>query len=924
MGSGPRRARPGRVSGCIIQLQIMPLTPGTMFGPYEVLSPLGSGGMGEVYRARDTKLGRDVALKVLPDTFAHDPERLARFQREAQLLASLNHPNIGGIYGFEDAADTQALVLELVDGSTLADRLAQGRIAVQEALPLARQIADALEAAHGAGVTHRDVKPANVKVRPDGMVKVLDFGLAKAAASGPAGPSADDLSQSPTLTAATGIGVVMGTAAYMSPEQARGKTVDQRTDIWAFGCVLYEMLTSRPPFHGDTIADTLAGVVDREPDWQALPADVPPAVRTLLRRCLQKDPHERLPHIGAARLEIGDAIAARAPAPVSPVLAAPRRPLGLAARAALLLGVALVAALGWLATRSGPPARSPLTVARVSIDPAPGESWVISPHDPDLAISPDGERIAYIGRREDRNELIVRRLDEFEGLSLGSFGGTVRHPFFSPDGKWVGFVDGNVLKKTAVTGGRAVTVCVLPSYMSGAAWGSDHIITFGTLNTGLFRVSAAGGQPEALPTEAQATGRNARWPETLPGGKAILFAAIGAGGDGEIRVRSLKTAEERVIIPSATFPRYAGTGHLLYVADGALWGVRFDANALEIAGTAEPVVDGVMIKGPPQTGLGAANVAIAASGTLVYRPSGAGAGDASTLVWVDRDGREEPWNLEPRAYGRMQLSPDGSKVAIEVADAALKNTDIWVGDVGGASLSQLTFDPALDEFPVWTPDGARVIFKSSREGGGLYQKRADGTGPAERLLAYPAVIQAYFVTPDGRELVYIRRADPQSGAAGGYFGLRLDGTGTNRQLPLNPGPVAALSPDGRWMAHSSEETGNFEVYVQPFPNPDGAKWRITTGGGRDPVWSRDGTELFFQNDTTMFAAAVTTGRAFAAAPAVALFDGPYVDSNGRWYDVAPDGRFLLIKPGWLSAGRDAPLYVVLNWLQELKQRVPIE
>jgi hypothetical protein len=895
----------------------MPLSAGTRLGHYEILAPLGQGGMGEVYRARDGKLHRDVALKVLPDALARDQERLARFRREALALASLNHPHIAGIYGLEDTTDTTALVLELVAGDTLSDLIIKG-LSMTDALAIARQIAEALEAAHGAGIIHRDLKPDNVKVTPDGVVKVLDFGLAKQLAPAASGaPPA-------TIVAETKLGSVMGTTGYMSPEQARGGAVDQRTDIWSFGCILYEMLTGQAPFGHESDADTLARVLTSEPDWQALPTDTPPPVRTLIRRCLQKDRHDRLPHIGAARLELADALGTSRTGTVTSVAPpAPRRwatyRIGLGAT---LLFVAV--ALGWIALsdRGDSPRAPPAAVSRVSIEPPAGESWVISPHDPDLAISPDGQRIAYIGRRGERNELMVRGLNEFGSVSLGSFGGAVRHPLFSPDSEWVAFVDGNVLKKIRVSGGQAVNVCVLPGYMSGATWGPDNVITFGTLNMGLFRVPSSGGEPTTFPTSTQGNGRNSRWPEALPNGTAILFAAISGGGQAEIRMRSLVTDEERVVVRDATFPRYASTGHLLYVAGGALWGARFDPRSVETVGDAEPVVDGIMVKGPPQTGLGAANVAISATGTLIYRPSGTGATDASTLVWVDREGREEAWPLEPRAYGRMQLSPNGAKIAIEVTDEAAHNTDIWVGDAGGTTLSQLTFDPGLDEFPVWTRDGTRVLFKSSRAGGGLYAKRADGTGPAELLSNAQRVGQVYFVTPDGTQVVYLGRTDDGSPPALGYFGLRLDRTHINRSLPLVPGPVAAISGDGRWMAYSSEETGNFEVYVQPFPNPDAVRWRITTGGGRDPVWSADGRELYFQNDTTMFAARLTANETFAVAPAVALFDGPYVDSNGRWYDVAPDGRFVMIKPGWLSADPDAPLYIVLNWTEELQQRLP--
>jgi serine/threonine-protein kinase len=713
----------------------------------------------------------------------------------------------------------------------------------------------------------------------------------------------------------------------MSPEQARGLAVDQRADVWAFGCVLYELLTGRSPFRGDTMADTLSHVLHREPNWAALPAATPPPLRTLLRRCLEKNPQDRLPHIGSARLEIADAITSRSfdrPEPASRQVAEPpgRRhgrwvlTAGVAAAAVAAIAMTVPIARAWLARSRPVDSTSPTAVTRVSLDPEPGESWVISPHDPDFAISPSGDRIVYIARREGRNHVVVRRLDEFEGVSLGDFDGVIRDPFFSPDGEWVGFVEGNALKKAAVGGGSVLTVCALPGYMNGASWASDGAIIFGSLSGGLRRVPSSGGEPELLAREVQAEPRTGRWPDVLPDSSAVLFASVDSRGVSEIRVRSLQSGDEKLLVPEATFPRYSASGHLLYVADGLLWAVRFDVSRLEVVGDPVPVVDGVMIKGPRQTGMGAANVGIAHNGTLVYRPSGAEGGGTSTLAWVARDGREEPLRLPPRAYGRMQLSPDGDRLAIEITDISTGNTDVWVGDPHGETLSQVTFDPAADVYPVWTPDGQRLLYRSDRSGGGLYWTRADGTGTEERLFEI-AHATPYFVTSDGAELVFADPITPERS----LFGLSLGAAHTVRKLGVFPGPVAALSPDGRWLANSSEETGDFEVYVQPLQNPDKARWRISTGGGRDPVWSRDGRELFYQRDTSVLSSSITTEPMFAAAPAVTLFEGAYIDSTGRWYDVASDGRFLMIKPGWLAADRQAPLHVVLGWFGELDRRV---
>ena len=563
------------------------------------------------------------------------------------------------------------------------------------------------------------------------------------------------------------------------------------------------------------------------------------------------------------------------------------------------------------------PSAGPVT--RTSINPSRGESWVISPHDPDFAIAPDGQRIAYIGRRGNANHVVVRRLDEFEGRSLGSFGGVVRDPFFSPDGQWIGFTDGNALKKVNVRDATAATIATLPGYTTGASWGAGDTIVFGTLNSGLFTVSAAGGQPSPLETAARTERRSPRWPYFLPDGRALLYAAVNARGDSEVRVLSLDGGDDRVLVEHATFPRYASSGHLIYVADGVLWAAAFDPKEFVLVGTPVPIVDGVMIKGPRQTGLGAANVGVADNGTLVYRAVGPEGSGTSTLVWVDRDGREETLRFAPQLYGRLQLSRDGSKIAIELTDPNLTNTDIWVGEVSGSSLRRLTFDPAVDDYPIWTTDAKRVAFRSGRDNGGLFLRSADGSGRVQRLVSSEFGTQPYFELPDRSGLVF---AASRAGSPFAFYSVSVDGDHVPMKLDLHNGFVAAISADGKWFAYSSDESGNFEIYVQPYPNPDQEKWRITSNGGRDPVWSADGSELYYQNDTTVYASAVTTEPAFAAAPGVPLFDGPYIDSLGRWYDVAPDGRFLMVKPGWLSAARDTPLNVVLNWYEELRQAAP--
>jgi serine/threonine-protein kinase len=920
------------------------LHPGTRLGAYEIVADLGTGGMGEVYRARDTRLGREVAIKLLRDALASDAEGLARFDREARVLASLNHPNIATLHGAETDGSTRYLVMELVAGETLADRIARGRLKLREALPIFLQIARGLETAHERGVLHRDLKPANVRITPSGLVKILDFGLAKVLSRAGVdaverGDDAQTLTRAPDETVA---GTLLGTAAYMSPEQARGHPLDARSDIWSFGCMLLEALTARSPFRGDTLADTLVRVVERDPDWSALPAETPPAIRRLLERCLEKDAARRLPHIGAARLEIEDALAgergdsrARArpnsmveagPAVQRPTEGAARRgwpasqPLRrVAALAAVLAVVVALGLVGWklarseagrIETRSG--------VSRLSIDPAPGESWVISSQDPDVAISPDGHRIAYVGRIGAEHRLMTRRLDQFDNVSLGSFGGSVRHPFFSPDGAWVAFVDGNVLKKVAVDGGATVNLAVLPGYMLGATWASSGIY-FGTLNAGLFRVPDSGGERIAVPTEAHASGLRVGWPEVLPGENVILFAAMNVQGSFDIRVRSVDSGVEKVVVQSGICPRYASTGHLLYGADGVLWAVRFDLDRLAVVGDPVPILDGVLIKGTRPGGQGAADFAFSRDGTLVYRPAVAASG--STLVWVDRDGREEPLGFDAAEYGRLQISPDGSKIAVELTDLDLDSTDVWTGDVGGRVLRQLTLDTPVDSSPVWTRDSQRVLFNSDRDGGGVFSMRADGSGRVERLRAGRAH-QLYFAAPDDRSVVML---PTDSGPNARFVTLALDGSGVETPIAIDANARAAvLSPDGRFVAYGSQETGDFEIYVHPLPNPSGVKWRITNGGGRDPLFARNGRELFYWNDTTLYAVAIETVPTWSAGAAVALFEGPYVDGLGRWYDIGSDGRFLLIKPGWLDETRQVPLRVVLGWFDELEQKAPLD
>ena len=740
-----RRAALGRGAEAPRADQVaMGLTTGSRLGPYEILSALGAGGMGEVYRARDTTLGRQVAIKVLPDAFAQDTERLARFEREAKTLASLNHPHIAQIYGLEQSSGVQALVMELVEGEDLSQRIARGPIPLDEALPIARQIAEALEAAHEQGIIHRDLKPANIKVTPDGVVKVLDFGLAKLAGPPEAGryapmvvrPASADLTASPTITSPammTGVGVILGTAAYMAPEQAKGREADKRSDIWAFGCVLYEMLTGRRPFDGDDVSDTLANVLKIDPDWSVLPSEIPPAIRTLLQSCLTKDRRRRVADISTALFVLEKAASLAPPAGTVSAAPRPRRPLWrrvVTPVAAALVASAVVGAAVWFGTRPIPP-----RVARFPLTTASADALSINGTDRDLAITPDGSRVVYVG--SGGAELLMRSLDQIEPIVVAR--GLVRGVFVSPDGQWVGFIDNQrTLKKVAITGGPALTLTALDGGSRGATWAPEDTIIFATNNpaTGLQRVAAAGGEPTVVTRPNRDRGEaDHLWPEILPGGRGVLFTmtAVSGGLDAaQIAVLDLDTGAQTIVLRGGSHAHYVSTGHLVYAAGGALRAVAFDLSRREIQGTPVSVLPRVVT-----TTFGAGDYAVAADGTLVYvdtpsTTSGFGFGGDRTLVWVDRAAREEPLAAPPRAYMHPRLSPDGTRIAVYIHD---QQQDTWMWDLQRATLTRLTFTPGVDWFPLWTPDGKRIVFSSAGEGGsiGLFWMPADGTGKPERL-----------------------------------------------------------------------------------------------------------------------------------------------------------------------------------------------
>ena len=916
-------------------------TPGTRLGVYEVIAPIGEGGMGQVLRARDTTLDRDVAIKILPDAFAHDADRLARFQREAKTLAALNHPNIAAIYGLEDSGGIKALVMELVEGEDLSQRIERGAIPIDEALPIATQIAEALEAAHEQGIIHRDLKPANIKVRPDGTVKVLDFGLAKAMEP-PAG-SSPSMSMSPTITTPammTGVGMILGTAAYMSPEQAKGRTVDRRADVWAFGAVLYEMFTGARAFPGDDVSEVLASVLAREPDWARLPATLSPALATYIRRCLHKDPRQRIGDVQNIRLALegafedggaGSAGAGPAARPGDRQRAGEaghdarraRRRVVLASAVALLAGAAVAGGAIWFATR--PPAPR---VTRTTITPAAAAALTINGADRDLAIAPDGSRVVYVGANG--TQLFVRALNTLEPVAI--FTGFPRGPFVSPDGQWIGFMDGTTsLKKVAMTGGPAVTLATLDGTTRGATWAPDGTMIFATFTTGtgLQRVSAAGGTPEVLTTPDRAQGEADHvWPELLPGGRAVLFTitAVTGGLDAaQVAVLDLETGARTVLVRGGSHAHYVSSGHLVYAAAGTLRAVAFDVDRLETSGTPVPVVPEVVT-----TDAGGVDAVVAADGTLAYVSGGVGLrGLQRTLVWVNRQGQETAIAAPPRSYVYPRIAPDGASVVLWSQD---QESDIWRWDVARTTLTRLTFDGAIDSHPAWTPDGRRLVFSSERTGTrNLYWQAADGTGAVERLTDSPNPQSGAAVSPDGTRVIFYETA-PKTGAD--VMQLQLDGT--RRVTPLVQTPFTEwngiLSPDGRWLAYEANDSGRFEVYVRPFPDVNSGLWQVSTGGGTRPLWARNGQELLYVSPTrAIMRVGVERAQSWAATTPTLLIKEGYLTvpggNPGRSYDISPDGqRFLLLKAGDGSGQTAAPtsLIVVQHFDEELKRLVPTQ
>jgi Tol biopolymer transport system component/aminoglycoside phosphotransferase (APT) family kinase protein len=895
------------------------LNPGSRVGPYEVTVRIGAGGMGEVYRARDTRLKRDVALKVLPRDFASDHQRIARFQREAELLASLNHPNIAQIYGIDESNGTAAaLIMEMVEGEDLAQRLARGPIPSDEALPIARQIAEALEAAHDAGVIHRDLKPANVKVRPDGTVKVLDFGLAKAHDAAPV--DAPDLANSPTLTspAYATRGVILGTAAYMPPEQAKGKPVDRRADIWSFGCVLFEMLAGKRAFGGEDVTDTLVAVVSKPPDWAALPATVPAGVTTLLRRCLEKNPLKRLPHIAAARFELDDALV-----PPAPSIAALGRRAALpkwqwllraAAAAALLLSTGVGIGLWWARRNVQPSAdptyQSTLLIAENLNNRAPSQRF---------ALSPDGRRLAFVAMvgRGGRPSLWIRELN---GLSARELEGTeaATGPFWSPDSRIVAFFTGRELKKIDADGGGPPMKIANADELRGVGggilgqsgtWSRDNVIVF-TNGATLARVPARGGAVETLTTlDASAKETQHGFPFFLPDGSHFLYVAFSNFDPVATYAASIEEPGRVRVMDEGGNVQYA-SGALLFPRENALMAQAFDPSRRELSGEALVISDTLL---PNLTGHRGGAFSVSQSGALVYEPiEPTATGGSVRLVWSTRSGTQIPIVSEPAVYRDLSLAPDGTRAVISPFNMRVQ-TDIWLLDLARGVPTRFTFD-GNSYAAVWSPDSRSLIYNIRRNSGvDLFRKEAAGGGDSQVVFSDDSAKNPTSWSRDGRSLLYE--------AANDIWSLRLDGS--NRASKIVGTPFSErwpqFSPDGRWIAYSSDESGRREIYVTTAAGI--GRWQISNAGGNYPRWSRNSPEIFFHSPDNKIVAArieLHTDR-IAVMSLTPLFEARAPDGFQRYfYDVAADGRFLLSVPT-ARATTDTQVNLILNWPALLKR-----
>ena len=884
----------------------MALTAGTRLGPYEILFQIGKGGMGEVYKAKDTRLDRTVAIKVLPSHLSDNARLKERFEREARAVSSLNHPHICTLYDIGSENGVDFMVMEHIEGETLADRLQKGALPLDQALQHGIQIADALDKAHRQGVVHRDLKPANVMLAEPG-VKLLDFGLAKLMPE----PSKVEPEMA-TVTKMTREGAIVGTLQYMAPEQVEGKKADARTDIFAFGAVMYEMVTGRKAFEGKSRAGLIAAILERDPPpLSELQPISPPALERVVKKCLAKDPDERW-QTAQALLDLlkwiaeGGAQADQA----SRTLAVPGPRQRLATGVAGALVAALLAGLVvWSLT--APPSRRPVTRSAMVLPPSQ-QLWLSAGRHV-VALSPDGTKLVYVANQQ----LYLRAMDQMEATPIRGTENGSQSPFFSLDGQWVGFWAEGKLKKVSIGGGAPVSLSDARSPF-GASWAPDDTIVFGQRFGGILRVSADGGAPEVLIPVDAAKGERAHGPQILPGGKAVLFTlAVGTDWDeAQIVVQSLDTGERSVLVEGGSDARYVPTEHLVYALAGTLLAVPFDLARLEATGGPVPLVEGVM----RSHNTGAAHFSLSQNGSLVYIAGPLGGGAKRRLVWVDRQGREEVLTAEPRAYTQPRISPDGNRLALGVDD---QDRDIWIWDFARETLTRFTFHTQFDTRPLWTPDGQRIVFESHREGqGNVFAKPARGTGPVERLTESPSHQRPISTSPDGAWVVF------EDGLSRINLTL-LPFASEGEPQPLLHSEFnemnGEISPDVRWLAYESDESGQFEIYVRPFPNVDEGLFQISRGGGVQPLWAPSGRELFYGSlEGSLMAVPVQSGGNLLVGNPEIIIEQPYVGGqrDPREYDISPDGkRFLMIKETDDSTS-PRELILVQNWFEELKRLVP--
>ncbi len=904
----------------------MALAPGKRLGPYEILAPLGAGGMGEVYRARDTRLDRTVAIKVLPQHLSADPHLQKRFEREAKAISSLNHPHICALYDVGRQDGTDYLVMEFLEGETLGARLARGALPLAELLRNAAQIADALDKAHRHGVVHRDLKPGNIMLTKAG-VKLLDFGLAKRAGLG--GAAADAATAATAATAGqpiTSEGTIVGTYQYMAPEQLEGKEADARGDIFAFGAVLYEMATGKRAFEGATQASLIAAILKEEPrPLSTLAPMTPPALDRLVRTCLAKDPDERYQSAHDILLELKWIAEAGSQAGLTAPVVAHRNVherLAWATAAAILTLTAIALAIGyvWRAPKPIQPMRLSAEIgADVSLETSSG---------PAVIFSPDATRLALLAHSADQQVcLYVRGLDQLQAVPLPGTEGA-QNPFFSPDGQWIGFFANGKLKKVSAQGGTtAVTLCDAGIRASGS-WSEDGTIVFAMRdNSGLFKVSSAGGTPEPLTTLDQQAGEvTQRWPQVLPGGRTILFTSgtTTSDQDADFVVYSPADKQRKTLHRRGFYPRYLPSGHLLYVNEGTLFAVTFDLQRLEITGPATPILEGVVAN--PATG--GAQFSFSETGIFTYVAS---SGRNLSINWMDRVGKFTPLREAPGQYSTPMFSPDGKRLALHVGDS--KRADIWVHDWERDTATRLTFTGEAIRFPVWTPDGQRITYSAREKDGsfGLFWIRADGGGDPQRLTNNKNLQVPTSWSPEGKVLAF-HQYNPETYTD--IMILSVEGNEISGWKPGEPKPFhnstsndwrAAFSPDGRWLAYTSGEAGNNEVYVRPFPGP-GAKWLISSGGGEVPTWSQNGRELFYRNQKTIMVVGYTaSGDTFRPAKPQPWSPGQVVGPMGaRNFNLHPDGkRFAVLMPAHgKEAAKADKVVIIFNFFEELRRKVP--